>query len=80
MRAIIHYVLAILEGGLAGGFFYCAGQETQKKRKVLLYVCSALSFAISLLDSLEGGRLWKEAREAKKAGVLEINEGDYDDE
>jgi len=77
MQAIIHYVLAILEGGLSGGFFYCAGQEKNTTRKFLLYLCSALSFTISLLDSFEGGRLWKESRKAK---ALEINEGDCDDE
>lgn len=77
MKAIIHYVLAILEGGLAGGLFYYAGQEKEKERKVLMYVASALAFVLSLLDSMEGGREWKAWREAK---ALEESDGEYEGE
>ena len=84
MKVIIHYVLAILEGGLAGGLFYYAGQEKTQKRKVLMYVASALAFLLSLMDSLEAGREWKELRAAKAYDEDEEDyedyEGEYDDE
>ncbi|MDE7262517.1 MAG: hypothetical protein K2N78_10750 [Oscillospiraceae bacterium] len=74
MNAVFHYVLAILEGGLAGGFFYCARQA--KENKVLLHLVSALWFALSVLDALEGGR---ELRELKNAQTLEMNGGNDND-
>ena len=81
MKVAVHYVLSILEAGLSGAIFYEAGQEKCPKRKFILYLCSAVSFCLSLLDSLEGSRLWKEARDAKKAARaidIELDEGDYD--
>ena len=80
MKIAVHYVLSILEAGLAGATFYEAGQEECPKRKFILYLCSAISFCLSLLDSLEGSRLWKEARAARKARTvdIEVDEGDYD--
>lgn len=80
MKAAVHYVLSILEAGLAGAAFYEAGQEECPKRKFILYLCSAISFCLSLLDSLEGTRLVKKARAARKARSIdiELDEGDYD--
>lgn len=80
MGVIIHYVLAILEGGLAGGYFYYAGQEEKKERKALLYATSALWFLLSLLDSLEGGKEWKKRKEAKTVQIMEAEEGEYEDD
>ena len=81
MKAIIHYVLAIVEGGLAGGLFYYAGQEKTQKRKILMYTASALAFLLSLLDSLEAGREWKAMRAAKAQEEPEEEyEGEYEDE
>lgn len=76
MNVIIHYVLAILEGGLAGGYFYCAGQEEKKERKALLYVISALWFLSSLLESMVGAKEWKKRREAK---TIEVIDGEYEE-
>ena len=81
MKAAVHYVLSILEAGLAGATFYEAGQEECPRRKFVLYLCSSISFCLSLLDSLEAFRLWKEARAARKARAaidIELDEGDYD--
>ena len=81
MKIAVHYVLSILEAGLSGVIFYEAGQEKCPKRKFILYLCSSISFCLSLLDSFEGSRLWKEARAARKASAAEIDlddEGDYD--
>lgn len=77
MSVVVHYVLAILEGGLAGGYFYYAGQEEKKERKVLLYATSALWFLSSLLESMIGGREWKKRRKTK---TIEIIEGEYEEE
>ena len=73
-NAVFHYVLSILEGSLSGAFFYRAGQEERKKRRILLYGVSAVWFAMSVLDALIGG---DELREAK---ALETNDGGNDDE
>lgn len=79
MRAVVHYLLAILEGGLSGALFYYAGQEKLKERKVLMYLLSAGWFLLSLTESFEGGREWKKSRSAKTE-LINASEGEYDDE
>lgn len=64
LNAILSFVLSILEGGLAGACFYRAGQEKEKKPKVLWYISSAAWFALSVLDGMEGTRALKEAKAA----------------
>lgn len=80
MSAVIHCVLAILEGGLAGGYLYYAGREEKKERKALLYATSALWFLLSLLDAMEGGKEWKKRRETGTMEIIEGEEGEYKDD
>ncbi len=65
---ILSFVLAILEGGLSGAVFYYAGQEKDKKCKVLMYIASAVCFILSVLDGIEGARALKAARQKKSGG------------
>lgn len=80
MKAVLYFLLAILEGALAGGYFCCAGQEKKKERKALLYVISALWFLSSLLSFIVGGSEWKKRGEAKAFELIEGEEGEYEDE
>ena len=68
-NVILSCVLAVMEGGLAGAYFCRAGQTKEKKPKVLLYIVSALWFALSVLDGTEG------ARALQKDKTTEINGG-----
>lgn len=60
-NAVLSYILAVLEGGLAGACCYQAGTETCRKRRALWYICGAGWFGLSLMDSLEGSKSLKEA-------------------
>lgn len=71
LHVILSYVLAVLEGGIAGVCFYNAGKTKEPKRRALWYIVSAVWFVLSVLDSLAGSRALKEAREA--AGEEEID-------
>ncbi|MBD5155104.1 MAG: hypothetical protein HDT15_08590 [Oscillibacter sp.] len=70
---ILSFVLSILEGGLSGAIFYYAGQEKDKKCKVLMYIASAAWFILSVLDGVEGARALKAAGR-EKAGEDEAPE------
>ena len=67
MNAVIHYVLAILEGGLAGATFYEA-RKAKGSSKVFLHLASALFFVASLTDAMVGGNALKEAKTLKMNG------------
>ena len=70
--AILSFVLSILEGGLSGAVFYYAGQEKDKKRKVLMYIASAAWFILSVLDGIEGARALKAAGREKAVEAPEF--------
>ncbi len=67
LEVILSYVLSILEGGLSGACFYRAGQEKDKKCKVLMYISSAAWFLLSVLDGIEGARALKKAGQQTEA-------------
>lgn len=62
LDVILSYVLSFLEGALSGVCFYRAGQEKEEQPKVLLYMASAVWFALSVLEGMEGTRALREAR------------------
>ena len=72
-NAVFHFVLSVLEGFLSGAFFYRAGQEENRKRKILMHAVSAGWFALSVLDALLGGD------ELRTAKAPETNEDGGDD-
>ena len=80
MEIAVRYVLSILEAGLSGVIFGEAAEEENLKWKFVLYICGAIAFCLSLLDSFEASRQWKEIRAAKKARAIELDEdeGDYE--
>lgn len=73
LEAVLSYALSIAEGALAGVCFCRAKQTREIRPKVLLYIASALSFAASVLDGLEGGRMLREPK------TPEINGGNDDE-
>ncbi|MBD5150517.1 MAG: hypothetical protein HDT18_09170 [Oscillibacter sp.] len=64
LDTILSFVLSVLEGGLAGACFYRAGQEKEKKRKVIWHIVSAAWFVLSVLDGTEGMKALEENRAA----------------
>ena len=64
LDAILSFALSILEGGLAGGCFYCAQQAKDRKQKVLWHIVSAAWFVLSVLEGMEGIKALKEDRAA----------------
>ena len=67
LDAVLSYVLAVLEGGIAGACFYRAGKTKETKRKAAWYIASTAWFVLSLLDSMTGSHKLREAREAADA-------------
>lgn len=72
-NVILSFVLAILEGGLSGAVFYYAGQEKDRKCRVLMYIASAACFLLSVLDGIEGAKALKALRQ-EKSGEEEVPE------